>query len=138
MKQSSDNGHRSDLAGVLSRREVLERSAAGFGMLGLMFLMGARRMSAGPIAPGISGHPVPRAKRLIFLFMNGGPSHVDTFDPKPALKKYEGQQPSGKLYKASKGTGFMPSPFEFRAHGQSGMQVSETLPEMAKVIAIVV
>ncbi len=134
MKQSSDNGYRSDLAGVLSRREMLERSAAGFGMLGLMSLMGARRMSAGPIAPGISGHPVPRAKRLIFLFMNGGPSHVDTFDPKPALKKYEGQQPSGKLYKASKGTGFMPSPFEFRAHGQSGMQVSETLPEMAKVI----
>ncbi|MDA7633441.1 DUF1501 domain-containing protein [bacterium] len=118
----------------ISRREMLERSASGFGMLGLMSLLGKGQLvgSGSPGTPAV--HPAPRAKRVIFLFMNGGPSHVDTFDPKPALKRAEGQQPSGKLYRGSKGTGFMPSPFQFSQHGQSGMHVSETLPEMAKVI----
>ena len=118
----------------ISRRAMLERSAGGFGMLGLMSLLGKKQLlNGGPLAKS-AVHPAPRAKRVIFLFMNGGPSHVDTFDPKPALKRAEGEQPSGKLYRGSKGTGFMPSPFHFSQHGQSGMHVSETLPEMAKVI----
>ncbi len=66
--------------------------------------------------------------------MNGGPSHVDTFDPKPALARHAGQQPSDKLYKASKGSGFMPSPLAFRRCGQSGVEVSESLPYMSEVI----
>ncbi len=117
----------------ISRREMLTRSTSGFGLMGLAGLLGAKGRLLGNTG-GPSVHPKPRAKRVIFLFMNGGPSHVDTFDPKPALKRYEGQQPSGKLYRASKGTGFMPSPFEFQRRGQSGLWVSETLPEMAKVI----
>ena len=80
-----------------------------------------------------SSHFAPRAKRVIFLQMNGAPSHVDTFDPKPALKKHEGEQPSGKLYKASKGSGFMPSPFRFTPHGESGVVMSELLPNLGRV-----
>jgi hypothetical protein len=66
--------------------------------------------------------------------MNGGPSHVDTFDPKPALEKYAGQQPSEKLYKKSKGSGYVPSPLKFTRAGKSGIDVSETLPNLAQVI----
>jgi hypothetical protein len=66
--------------------------------------------------------------------MNGGPSHVDTFDPKPDLKKYEAQQPTGALYRKTKGTGYMPSPLKFSRCGQSGIEVSETLPNIARVI----
>lgn len=116
----------------MSRRQMLGISAAGFGMLGLMSVLGSSKIRESALSNG--RHPLPRAKRVIFLFMNGGPSHLDTFDPKPALRKAEGQHPSGKLYKESKATGFMPSPFVFRQHGQSGLKVSETLPELAKVI----
>lgn len=101
-------------------------------MVGLAGLLGPRAA----LAASVSGAPHfrARAKRVIFLFMNGGPSHVDTFDPKPALKKFEGQQPSGDLYKKSKGTGFMPSPLQFRRCGQSGIEISETLPHLGSVI----
>ena len=95
---------------LLSRRRMLERTAAGFGLLGLASVQGT------PAAPA----PPQRARRVIFLFMNGGPSHVDTFDPKPALARAEGKHPEGDLYKASKASGFMPSPFRFERHGQSG------------------
>lgn len=118
--------------GLMSRRAMLERSAAGFGMLGLMNMLRPGQLAARPAEASL--HPAARAKRVIFLFMNGGPSHLDTFDPKPTLKSVEGEQPSGKLYKASKGTGYMPSPFSFSQSGQSGLDVSETLPEIGKVI----
>src|SRR5689334_2366771 len=96
---------------IMTRRQMLGRMCAGFGMVSLAGLLGPEcLMGAG--AAGVP-HFAPRAKRVIFLFMNGGPSHVDTFDPKPALKTYEGQQPSGDLYKKPKGTGFMPSPLQF-------------------------
>jgi hypothetical protein len=104
-------------------------------MLGLAGLMGQHAFGA---AAGQGASTLPhfpqRAKRIIFLFLNGGPSHIDTFDPKPALAKYEGQQPTGKLFKASKGAGFMPSPLKFDKCGQSGVEVSETLPNLRKVI----
>src|SRR5947209_14617452 len=123
-----------DPTGSLSRRQMLQRTAAGFGMLGLTsLLLGGRATSAFASAarPPLFA---PRAKRVIFLFMNGGPSHVDTFDPKPALERYAGQQPTGNLFKASKGTGFMPSPLKFSKCGRSGIDVSETLPHIAQVI----
>lgn len=124
-------------APILTRRQALQRMCAGFGMLGLAALAGSRSALASASASGAAPrlpHFAPRAKRMVFLFLNGGPSHVDTFDPKPALAKFEGQQPSGKLYKQSKGTGFMPSPFAFAKHGQSGVEVSESLPNLARVI----
>ena len=113
----------------LTRREMLGKMCAGFGLLGLASVARAAGIST-PRLP----HFAPRAKRLVFLFLNGGPSHVDTFDPKPALAKFEGQQPSGELYRKSKGSGYMPSPFAFSKHGQSGIEVSESLPNLARVI----
>ena len=115
-----------------SRRRALELMGAGFGTIGLAALLG----QTGALAAGSTkrGPIDARAKRVIFLFMNGGPSHLDTFDPKPALKRFEGQQPAGELYKKSKGTGFMPSPLSFSRHGRSGIEVSESLPHLAQVI----
>jgi Protein of unknown function (DUF1501) len=126
---------------AMSRRQMLQRTATGFGTVALSQLLATRTFGAQTIPhspPLAAGRPIPhlpaRAKRIIFLFLNGGPSHVDTFDPKPALAKYEGQQPTGELYKKSKGNGFMPSPLKFYKCGQSGMEVSETLPHLARVI----
>ncbi len=112
---------------------------AGFGLLGLAGLLGqsaSAAMTSAAAGPGPLRLPhfAPRAKRLVYLFMNGGPSHVDTFDPKPALMGQEGQQPSGELYKKTKGSGFMPSPFQFQKHGQAGIDVCETLPNLAGII----
>jgi hypothetical protein len=102
-------------------------------MLGLAGTLNA----AGLLAPASAAeqssagqpHFAPRAKRVIYLFMNGGPSHVDTFDPKPALARYEGKQPDGRR---SKGTGYMPSPFQFAPHGESGVVMSELFPNLAR------
>src|SRR6478735_6294882 len=113
---------------ILSRREMLQRLSAGFGGIGLAGMLGGNLQGA------VKQKITPRAKRVIFLFMNGGPSHIDTFDPKPALAKYEGQQPSGDLYKKSKGNGYMPSPLKFSKCGKSGIEVSETLPNLARII----
>ena len=122
-----------------TRRQMLRSMAGGFGMVGLAGMLGSRAFaSAAPSGLPASMLPKPhfaaRAKRVIFLFMNGGPSHLDTFDPKPALEKVAGQQPSGSLYKKSKGSGYVPSPLKFAKHGASGIDVSETLPNLARVI----
>jgi len=111
---------------------MLLRLSAGFGMVGLAGLLGPQAAFADSVLN--RPHHAARAKRVIFLFLNGGPSHVDTFDPKPALKKFEGTQPTGNLFKKSKGTGFMPSPFNFVKCGQSGIEVSETLPNLGRII----
>jgi hypothetical protein len=63
--------------------------------------------------------------------MNGAPSHVDTFDPKPALAKHSGRHPTGELYNKPKTSGFMPSPFHFRAHGESGVVMSQLFPQLS-------
>jgi hypothetical protein len=112
---------------VHTRRRWLESMGAGFGSVALAGALHAEqavRPSTAPIP-----HFAPRAKRVLFLFMNGAPSHVDTFDPKPALEKYRGQQPEGMT---TKGSGFMPSPFRFAAHGQSGVVMSELFPQLAE------
>jgi hypothetical protein len=119
---------------VISRREMLARSGAGFGLLGLgaMISDGQSPAHAAPSAEADSPlspkrpHFTPRARHVIFLFMNGGPSHVDTFDPKPELAVQEGKQgPGGK---------YMPSPFAFRKCGQSGIEVSELYPHVGQCI----
>src|SRR5712691_8667619 len=115
-----------------SRREMLQRMCTGFGVVGLAGLLGPEVLAAASAER--RPHFAPRAKRVIFLFLNGGPSHVDTFDPKPALKEFAGQQPAGELYRKNKGSGFMPSPFEFHRCGQSGLEICETLPHIARVI----
>jgi hypothetical protein len=115
----------------------------GFGTLGLASVLSeagllgprtAQAAAASPLAPKAPHFP-PRAKRVIFLFMNGGPSHVDTFDPKPTLEKYAGQQPAEltKNYPRSVGKLF-PSPFKFQKHGAGGVEVSELYPHVARMI----
>src|SRR5258705_1447062 len=125
---TNDAGTGSKLPVALSRRQMLERMCAGFGMVGMGGML-PRIAAASSVAP--LAHFAPRAKRVIFLFMNGGPSHVDTFDPKPGLEKFAGQQPEGKK---TKGQGFMPSPLRFNRAGRSGIEISETLPNIASVI----
>jgi len=118
----------------LNRRQMLRRAGAGFGMLGLAGTLQSAGLLGDEAVAGSQRPPhfTPRAKRVIFLFMNGAPSHVDTFDPKPALEKHAGKQPTGKLYRKNKGAGFMPSPFKFRPHGASGVVMSELFPNLAK------
>jgi hypothetical protein len=115
----------------LTRRDLLRRAGAGFGLLGLAGALDAAGL-LGTARAGLAPrtHFPARAKRVISLFMNGGPSHVDTFDPKPALKAYEGQKPDGAFQRAAK-LGYMPSPFAFRPHGQSGVVMSELFPHLA-------
>jgi hypothetical protein len=83
----------------------------------------------------IGPHFAPKAKHVIFLFMTGGPSHMDMFDPKPALLKYQGQRPDSVDLRTERMTGgLLPSPFEFKKHGQSGTEVSELLPGLAGMV----
>src|SRR5262245_41129138 len=122
----------------LSRRELLQRSGLGFGMLGLAGVLASEGSlsatpSAGnPLAPK-QPHFRPRAKRVVHLFMNGGPSQVDTFDPKPALDKYHGKPlPNPNLRTERKTAGAFRSPFKFRKYGQSGTEVSELFERTAQ------
>ncbi|HEX4793605.1 MAG TPA: DUF1501 domain-containing protein [Humisphaera sp.] len=116
----------------MSRRAMLGRMCGGFGLVSLLGLLDPQKVPAAGSAR--LPHFTPRAKRVIFLFLNGGPSHVDTFDPKPALTKFAGQTPTERLYKKGKTGGFMPSPFTFHKQGQSGIEMCDTLPNLAKVI----
>jgi len=125
----------------ISRRELLARSGTGLGLLGLAGLLGDRaaarpapQASANPLAAR-AAHFAPKAKHVIHLFMNGGPSQVDTFDPKPNLEKYHGQQPPGAGLRTERRTGGLyKSPFAFKRCGQSGIEVSEIFPEIGKCI----
>lgn len=113
-----------------NRREILKTSALGFGSLALNSLMASENQQA---------HILPKAKRVIFLFMHGGPSHVDTFDYKPTLQKGHGKEFNFKGFrfdnrnKQSKGK-LMASPWNFSQYGKSGRWVSDLLPEQAKIV----
>jgi hypothetical protein len=119
----------------LTRRDLLRLAGAGFGMLGLAGALdaagppGAAR--AGTDAAAVPRHFPARARRVIFLFMNGGPSHVDTFDPKPALKRHAGEKPAGSFGRNAK-LGYMPSPFAFGPHGRNGVVMSELFPHLSR------
>ncbi|MCA9083370.1 MAG: DUF1501 domain-containing protein [Planctomycetaceae bacterium] len=116
-----------------NRRELLQRLGGGLGMLGAASVLGAD--SAVTSSNFGTTHFPARAKRVIHLFMNGGPFQADLFDPKPALIKYAGQKPAGADLLTERPTGgLLPSPFRFRSHGQSGVQVSELLPQLSQHI----
>jgi hypothetical protein len=132
---------------LLTRREALCRAGMGFGALALNQLMAEAGLMT-PTARAASTTPVnainplatrppqftPRAKRVIHLFMNGGPSQVDTFDPKPALTKYAGKAlPSSLPTERKTGAGFA-SPFTFKKYGQSGIEVSDLFAKTAECI----
>jgi hypothetical protein len=122
---------------ALTRRELLQRCGMGCGALALGSLL-APELSAGeisnPMAPKAPHFP-GRAKHVIHLFMNGGPSHVDTFDPKPALAKYAGKPLPAENLRTERPTGAaLPSPFKFGKYGQSGIEVSELFSRTAESI----
>lgn len=123
---------------LFTRRDLLSRTGTGLGMLGLASLLSsdspAATASSNPLAAK-KPHFKAKAKRIIHLFMNGGPSQVDTFDPKPSLAKHNGEQPpKSKLRTERRTGGLMASPFKFAKHGKSGIEVSELFPEVAKCI----
>jgi hypothetical protein len=115
----------------------------GFASLGLAGLMASQGLlsaapdagrSASPLAPK-GPHFAPKAKRVIHLFMNGGPSHVDSFDPKPSLQKYAGKLlPRTNLRTERKTGAAFPSPFQFQRYGKSGIEVSELFAHTARSI----
>lgn len=122
----------------VTRRDALCKMGGGFGMLAFASLVGQSLEAAGLVdsygfADPQEGqrkldHPA-RAKRVIFLYMNGGLSQVDSFDPKPMLTKYHGQpMPSGEVATERKTGSLMKSPFTFKKYGQSGLEVSEIFP----------
>jgi hypothetical protein len=117
--------------GALDRRQLLRRAGAGFGSLALAALLAdesrGEPAAANPLAPR-TPHFRARAKRVIFLFMPGGPSQVDTFDPKPTLTKQNGK-PAPKLYLNQK-RNLLASPWKFEKKGQSGLEVSELFPHV--------
>jgi hypothetical protein len=114
---------------LMSRRELLKRTSCGFGFLALADLCAtlAATESANPLAPK-APHFKAHAKRVIFLFMGGAPSHVDTFDYKPRLQADSGKTVDGK----GKGRKLMKSPFAFSQHGHGGLWLPEIFPNLAK------
>src|SRR3954451_17633777 len=119
-----------------TRRDLLRLSANGFGLLALADLLagGARAVDTAidpknPLAPR-PPHFEPKAKRVIFLFMHGGPSQVDTFDPNPGLKKHDGKPYPGQKPRVqfAKTGNLLASPWEFKPGGKSGLPVSDLFP----------
>ena len=111
---------------TLSRRQLLGAVGAGFGTLALADLLRAEQTKSSVVTPHTA-----KAKHVIFLFMAGGPSHIDLFDPKPSLKKFAGQRPAGADLRTERVTGgLLPAPWEFRPGGESGLMISDLLPQL--------
>ncbi len=117
----------------MTRREALKLVGAGFGSVGLAGMLQGAAISD-PLAPKPPHFPA-KAKNVIFLFLNGGISQVDTFDPKPMLTKHDGEPMPGPKIKTDRASGnMMRSPFSFRKYGQSGIEVSEIFPKIGAMI----
>ena len=123
---------------MFSRRSMLKRTAVGFGSLAFASMLADQSLEAAkknPLAPK-PPHFQPRAKRIIFLLMSGGPSQVDTFDPKPLLTRDDGKPlpfPKPRVqFNATKN--LLKSPWKFRRYGESGLWVSELFPHVAKCV----
>lgn len=132
-----------------SRRHFLGRSALGLGTVALASLLGepAHGGETSGVASGVAGvlprpHLAPRAKRIIYLFMHGGPSQIDLFDDKPALRAHHGEELPASVRGTQRLTGMtsgqkslpvVSSPFTFSRRGQSGIAVSELLPRLGSV-----
>src|SRR6266567_1043541 len=134
---------------LLTRRQLFGRSAAGIGTAALASLLNERLFAAaadpslktGGVLPAL--HFAPKAKRVIYLFMSGGPSHIDLFDYKPKLRDYHGQELPGSVRMGQRVTGMTSSQksfpcvapmFKFDQHGQCGAWVSDLLPHIATIV----
>jgi hypothetical protein len=121
----------------MGRREMLGHLGNGMGSLALAGILQALSIREARAEAGhYAGVALPRrARHVICLFMAGGPSQLDLFDPKPLLAKYAGQRPSAVDLRTERSTGgLLPSPFKFEKHGQSGIALSELVPQLASVI----
>ncbi|MBM3774098.1 MAG: DUF1501 domain-containing protein [Acidobacteria bacterium] len=129
---------------LLSRRQLLERSGLGFGSLALTYLTQSQRLRGSEAAASARGHdltPRPghfpaRARAVIQLMQNGGPSQMDLFDPKPELQKRDGQRHVEKVemfQPGSEANQLLASPFEFRRWGKCGMELSECIPHIGSI-----
>lgn len=126
--QGKDDTMKMELATPISRRTLLKQLGGGLGLLGAASVLASESIGKTPHFPA-------KAKRVIHLFMNGGPFQGDLFDPKPALAKFAGQRPEGANLLTERPTaGLLPSPFAFRPCGESGVPVSELLPLLSRHI----
>ena len=132
------NAHCGQYQRFTNRRDFLKKAGAGFGELALGDLLGAQGLLAAPEATGSANplaprrpHHAPKAKSIIWLFMEGGPSGVDLFDPKPELTARHGQKMEIDVFNGNPGP-LMRSPFGFKQHGQSGAWVCDRYPNVAK------
>ena len=126
-------------SGPLSRRQLLEMSGLGFGSLALAFLLNDQPLAGATAQSGSfysdlkprPGHFPGKAKAMIQLFQNGGPSQVDLFDPKPELTKRNGQPSSQNVETFQQGNAniLLGSPFQFKRWGQCGMELAEVIPQ---------
>jgi hypothetical protein len=117
---------------LLTRRDVIARLGGGLGGLALGSLLAEASPAGHDLAPRPPHHPA-KARAVIQLFMHGGPSHVDLLDPKPLLAKYDGKPPPAEVADDEKITGnLLKSPYRFFKHGASGLELSETLPHIAR------
>src|SRR6059058_327259 len=128
---------------ALTRREFLCRCGMGMGAVSFGALFGGfSSVNSAHAAEGLTNPLAPKqphfpgkARRVIHIFANGGPSHVDTFDPKPLLEKYAGKPLPRENLRTERRTGAaFPSPFKFQKYGQSGIEVSELFPHVAECI----
>ena len=127
-----------DSRSALSRRDFLGHSATGLGGVALAWLLHQDAVRAGDAAAGSHAPHLPaKAKRVVQIFCPGGVSHVDTFDYKPDLAKFDGQELSGKgkidTFFGQPGR-LLKSPFAFKQHGQCGQWVSDLLPNLAECV----
>jgi hypothetical protein len=114
-----------------TRRDFLQRCGMGMASLALPSLAGQPAPSESPLSLR-QPHFAPKAKRIIHFFLNGGPSHVDTFDPKPALTQYAGKSLPSENLRTERKTGVaFPSPFPFARYGQSGLEISDLFAKTA-------
>jgi uncharacterized protein DUF1501 len=117
---------------LISRRQMIQALGGGIGTIGLASLLAPQTLATESLR---QPHFPPRAKRVIHLFMNGGPFGPDMLDPKPALNRYAGQRPRAVELRTENQTGgLMPVPFRYQRAGQSGVEVSELLPNLARCI----
>src|SRR5581483_8598478 len=115
----------------LSRRRWVQSLCGGLGSIGLAGVFADQARAAAQTKPQFPNFP-PKAKHVILLFMSGGPSQLDMFDPKPILAKHAGQRPASVVLRTERVIGgLLPSTFKFQKYGQSGIDVSELLPNLA-------
>src|SRR2546423_8950228 len=114
----------------ISRRQMIESVFGAIGSVGLGAMLGTPRAEAASVGRYAGSRTPGKAKHVISLFLSGGPSHVDTFDPKPALVKYQGQRPGSTDLRTERQTGgLMPTPFTFKKYGRDRIDGSGRMPE---------